>query len=317
MLESVHIQRDATNSWYSEVNISGSDLIIYHDETGLLTADNVNIWATKYGIGSGGSGGSTFATQSLYATQSLTASYVAFDGNRSITRNDPSFDGITVGGTTVVDFLNNFFFPFSSATVNINTGATYYQTGSVQTVTANGTVTLNSETVFGSGSVWKSGTQWQNFNIPGYSYSFNDTNVSTNQTYETFVQVGNNGSPTLIHSSINSVNFIYPFLYGMSATPGLSGTALYNALSKDVSPFGNKSHNLIGTAVYIYFAYPSTYADLVHVYDPNLFDIITSFTETIVSVTSTGLINNWAINYKVYQLELVADPFGVYQFNFS
>lgn len=52
-LESVHIQRDATNNWYAQINISGSNIIVYHDETGSLTADNISVWAAKYGIGGG------------------------------------------------------------------------------------------------------------------------------------------------------------------------------------------------------------------------------------------------------------------------
>jgi hypothetical protein len=117
-LESAHIQRDKTNSFYEQVNISGSDLVIYHDSSGSLTADRISVWATKYGIAVGGSlvssswasssisssyaltasfalngggtGGSSnssswasssvqayYATQSLYATQSITASYVS------------------------------------------------------------------------------------------------------------------------------------------------------------------------------------------------------------------------------------------------
>jgi len=54
-LESVFIQRDATNAYYEQINISGSDLMIYHKEDGTLTADKVSVWASKYGIGGGGS----------------------------------------------------------------------------------------------------------------------------------------------------------------------------------------------------------------------------------------------------------------------
>ena len=79
MLESAHIQRDKTNSYYEEINISGSDLVIYHDENGFLTADNVSVWATKYGIGSGGqtlsSSWASASYVSQYASQSISASY--------------------------------------------------------------------------------------------------------------------------------------------------------------------------------------------------------------------------------------------------
>ena len=71
-LESAFVQRDPTNTYYDQINISGSDLIIYHDSTGTLTADKVNVWATRYGIGQG-----TFAGSASYASRSLSSSYAA------------------------------------------------------------------------------------------------------------------------------------------------------------------------------------------------------------------------------------------------
>lgn len=50
-LESAFIQRDEYNRWYEEINISGSDLIIYHDENGKINADRISVWASKYGLG--------------------------------------------------------------------------------------------------------------------------------------------------------------------------------------------------------------------------------------------------------------------------
>ena len=73
-LESAFVQRDPTNSYYGQVNISGSDLIIYHDSTGTLTADKVSVWAAYYAIGSSGSVAS--------ASYSISASYAP--GNPSI-----------------------------------------------------------------------------------------------------------------------------------------------------------------------------------------------------------------------------------------
>lgn len=112
-LESAFIQRATNNQYYEQINISGSDLVIYHDASGSLTADKITTWATKYNIASGGTSVSCswashsftaetasfastcsvfilfdvtrsvsaiatqsfYSTQSLYATQSLTASY--------------------------------------------------------------------------------------------------------------------------------------------------------------------------------------------------------------------------------------------------
>lgn len=255
---------------------------------------------------------------SVTSSYSQTSSITVFNGNRAIKRNDPDFVGINVGGTDVVSFLNNFFFPFIGATVSINSGTSYFETGSAPTITINGAVTPNDELIFGTGSVLRDSLVFATMSVPPYPYSFNDTTVSSSHTYQTFVQVDNNGSPTLINSSTKTISFIYPFLYGLSSTIGLSGNTLYTTLTKDITPVGNKTYNFSGNVVYIYVAYPSSYADLIHIYDPNLFDILTSFEYSgSVPVTSSGLVNNWTNTYKVYRLKTLADPSGNYQFRFS
>lgn len=76
-LEAAFVQRDKTNQYYEQVNISGSNLVIYIDETGSLTADRVSVWAAKYGIGSGGSSlSSSWASSSISASYAGTASYL-------------------------------------------------------------------------------------------------------------------------------------------------------------------------------------------------------------------------------------------------
>lgn len=93
-LESAFIQRDNANQYYEQVNLSGSDLVIYHDENGLLTADKVLVWATKYGIGAGGQALSSswashsyvaeYASQSISTSVSLTASYLIGGSDLSV-----------------------------------------------------------------------------------------------------------------------------------------------------------------------------------------------------------------------------------------
>ena len=78
-LESAFFQRNSTNAYYEQINISGSDLIIYHDSTGKITADKVGVWASYYGIGSGGSGvvsGGSYNISASWASSSLSASYI-------------------------------------------------------------------------------------------------------------------------------------------------------------------------------------------------------------------------------------------------
>ncbi len=265
-------------------------------------------WAitASYAMNGGSSGSSV---SSSYAS---TSSIVPFNGNRSITRT--GYTGLDVGGSDVDTFLNNFFFPFISATVSDSGGGTF-QTGTLQTINVLSTITVNSETSFGSASVFRDSLLWNTEpSIPPYSFTFTDTNVSSSQTYQTFVQVGNNGSPTNISSNTTTVSFIFPYLWGLSTTSSLSGSALYNAFPSHVVNEGDQTIDFNGTAVYIYFAYPSTYPNLSSILDPNSFQVIGSFNETIASVTSTGLTNNWTTNYKIYQTQLVSSPDGNFQF---
>lgn len=98
-LESAFIQRDLTNTYYDQINISGSDLIIYHDSDGNLTADKVSIWASHYGIGSGGSPlSSSWASSSLSSSYALTASYVIGGGGSGISTTVSYIKGIKWNG---------------------------------------------------------------------------------------------------------------------------------------------------------------------------------------------------------------------------
>lgn len=112
---------------------------------------------------------------------------------------------------------------------------------------------------------------------------------------------------------------IYPFLYGMSEN-ALDGGTLYGTFSstKILEAQSNKTVTLNGSLQYIYFAYPATYANLVSIIDQNGFNVTSSFTQSTISVTSSGLGANFTTNYKVYR---TVDPTsvisGAYQFKFS
>jgi hypothetical protein len=256
---------------------------------------------------------SSWASSSISSSYSATSSIIPFNGNRTIKRT--GYTTINAGGNDIYTFLNNFFFPFLPATVGISGGGTY-QTGSLQSPTITTTITANDETIFGSGSVFKDSALWNTkATIPPLSFTYTDTNISSNHSYQSSIQVDNNGVPTIISSTTTSATFIYPYLWGMSATPGLSGTSLYSAFTSQLVTSGNKTVALNGSTVYIYFCYPSTYAALTSILDPNSFETIGSFDySSSVSVTSVGLTNNWTNTYKVYRSTLVADPAGNFQF---
>jgi hypothetical protein len=298
-LESAFFQRDPENGVYHQINITGSDLIVYHSSSGELTADKISEWIKKYNIGGD-------------ATESESASYMFFDGDRPITRTPHV--GINVETDTVVDFLERFFFPFIGATITINDGITYYEQGTSQNVSVFGNIIAGTENVFGDGRVTRTGTTFYTFPSAS-SYSTIDSNMTSNQMYQAYMEVGNNGSPTEIYSSIKTISFIYPYLYGMSTTSGLSGTNLYSEMNKLIQIQGVKSVNLVGVSTYIYFCFPDNYSDLISIKDPSNFEVLTSFDYfPSVSVTSVGLSSDWTRNYKVYRLKLQADPNGVFTF---
>jgi hypothetical protein len=304
-LDAVFVQRTGENEYYEQINISGSNSIVYLNENGVIDVDRISDWATKYGIGSGGS--------------SDTASYVPFNGDRAITRNDPDFLGLNVGGESTVEFLNNFFFPFLASTMTLSSiGTTLRETGSGHTVPLSGTITGNSETIFEStGSVFKGGVLYAPFNS-GSTYSITPNDIVTGSSgtssysYQSRIWVDNNGSPGFIYSNTRTVSYIFPYLYGTSPIEGLSGTTLYNELTKSVSNQGDKTGIVMGgLGVYIYFCYPDSYPDLTSIKNPSLLEFISAFEYSgSVPVTSSGagLAVDWMRNYKVYRTILQSDP---------
>jgi hypothetical protein len=305
-LDAVFVQRTGENEYYEQINISGSNSIVYLNENGVIDVDRISDWAIKYGIGSGGS--------------SDTASYVPFNGDRAITRNDPDFLGLNVGGESTVEFLNNFFFPFLASTMTLSSITTLRETGSGHTVPLSGTITGNSETIFEStGSVFKDNVLYEAF-ASASTYSVTTDNVVgsggvSSYSYRSRYWVGNNGSPGLIYSSTRTVSYIFPYFYGTSTDASLSGNTLYTTLTKSVVSQGTKTVSMSGTTVYMYYCFPDSYADLTSIKDPNLFEILTAFDYFgSVSVISSGLTVDWTRNYKVYRTILQSDPNGSYIF---
>ncbi len=246
-----------------------------------------------------------------------TSSFIYFDGNRTIKRSP--YTTLNVGGSNIKEFIENFFFPFLTASVLVASGGTYYyETGSTQTFSISSTITANDETSFGSSSIYRDGIQWYSTTDPTpMSFAVSDSNISSSHAYTTKVQTGNNGSPTIISSNSRTASFIFPYLWGMSSTPGLSGNSLYTTFTRQVVSQGNKTVSLVGNVVYIYFAYPVSYPVLTSILDPNSFEAITNFQYSAsVPVTSSGLSTNWMANYKVYRTTLLSDPNGNHQFKY-
>jgi hypothetical protein len=120
-------------------------------------------------------------------------------------------------------------------------------------------------------------------------------------------------------SNSKTINWVYPFFYGMVDSDLTDGTGIYSSsLTKLIKTKSNKSITLNGDFKHIYFAYPSSYGDLNNIKDPNNFDITGQFTKYSGNVSSTGLDENYSnISYNIYSTyPNLVNASGTYKFNF-
>jgi hypothetical protein len=255
--------------------------------------------------------------------------YDSFNGNRPIkqTAANPSLAG-NVGGTTIIEFLNNYFFPFIPATISINSGTTY-EIGTSNSVNINGTVTANDETSFSNGlvkrihpdtaSVFSFGSNL-NYSTSVTFAPIKDSSSTLEHRFAAFQDVDNNGNPTTINSSTMILRSVYPFLYGVNSDSTLTngGTSAYTGLTKLVASKSNKTVTLNGTG-YVYFAFPASYGDLISIIDQNSFEQLTAFTKYVSNVSSSALTNNWTnTSYHIYRSNSPTNPSNWnYQFKFN
>jgi len=143
------------------------------------------------------------------------------------------------------------------------------------------------------------------------SILLNATNVSTNTTYTVTITDG-----TTTNQDTESINFVYPFLYGDSTS--LLTTTHYIDLTKLIQTKANKTVIFNSSLKYFWFGYPASYGDLVQISDQNGFDVTSGFTKLpSVSVTSSGLDNNWTVNYIFYRTTEITTINGNYTFKFN
>ena len=221
-----------------------------------------------------------------------------FDGTRTVSRAHLP-NGQSMGTSNVVEFLNAVFFPFLNATISLSVSPTLVEEGTLQDVTCSGSVTANDETVFSNAYVDPSVGANITFTAQAGAYSVQQTGVSVDTSYRSYITTGNSGR---IGSPTRSINFVYPYFWGMTAADlTAGGNPLYLALTKAIQNRGNKAVTYDGNLQYIYFAYPAAYGDLTSIKDPSNLEAFTSFTKYVVNVTSSGLDTDWTVSYNVYR----------------
>ncbi len=234
-----------------------------------------------------------------------------FNGNRLVTRN--GIPNVNVGGTTIKEFLENYFFPFVNATISINNVASVYEVGMSVTLSYVGSVTLNDESGVHNGRIMKlSPIEEEAYNFgtaEGYNVGIGGQTNIVPATYTTRVETTGDDEGVTVYSSIRYQYFVYPYLYGVNAADISTGGTIGIVLTNLVERTGTKAVTLTGTG-YIYYAFSASYGDLTSIKDHNGFEQLSSFTKTTANVTSVGKTIDWTTSYKIYKLNSTTAPSG-------
>lgn len=249
-----------------------------------------------------------------------------FNSDRPILRVPQAGDNI--GGSTITDWLNYWYFTEPTLSLALSPTTTIYEVGDTAYVTVSGStsnpgsatltagalrITTTSDTLdaFGTGTSFTGAISFapQKDSTADYkalTYSF--------QATQSWVSGGESGTAS---SSTKTITAVYPVLYGMSATDFTLGGSPYTGLTKLVEAEGNKSVTLTGSG-YIYYAIPTNWGDsnLSVIYDHNGFNVTAAFDSYLITIASSGLVNNWSRQYRLYKLNMTTVTAG-YEYTFN
>jgi hypothetical protein len=249
-----------------------------------------------------------------------------YNSNRQILRV-PSV-GTNIGGSTVIDWLNYWYFSAPTLPLTLSPSTAVYEVGDSTAISMSGTVSNPGGATLSNGLLRTLSPldTLNNFNA-GTSYSGNivfvptkdSTSLYKNLTYtfrasQAWVFGSESGTA---NSPDRTIQAVYPVLYGMSNTDLSSTGNPYTELTKLVQTEGNKTVSLNGSG-FIYYAVPKSWSDfdLSQIIDHNGFNVTPSFTAYDITVTSSGKVNNWSQDYKLYKLNTTTTTSNyAYQFN--
>ena len=150
-----------------------------------------------------------------------------------------------------------------------------------------------------------------------FTYSINNSSISTYGYTLTIRDIVN-----LTAISTFNINTYYPYFYGMTTlynSASITSFSGLNSLLKSINNKGNQSLNISGINSYFYFMYPSYYGTLNKIYDPNNFVVTSSFTYSIVIISSPNSYwSNQSYYMYVYYVNgnYLTTTNGVWQFQF-
>lgn len=256
-----------------------------------------------------------------------TGTTALFDGNRSVLRVPSPGDNLATA--TIDEWLEWWYFTAPTIAVTQSPTTTVFEVGTSNQLIYNGTVTNPGGATLSNGYFFESSPSADTLVTFAAATSFADTiqftptKDSTSrykqsqysfQGTQSWLFGSESGTAT---SSAKTIYGAYPVLYGMSAIDLSVGGDPYTVLTKLVQQEGNKTVSLTGSG-YIYYAIPKTWGDftLSQIIDHNGFDVTPSFTAYDITVSSSGLTNNWStVDYKLYKLNTTTITSGyAYQF---
>lgn len=235
----------------------------------------------------------------------------SFNWDRKITGSFAQ--GTTIGGTDLKAGIEKALFPFKEASISID-GLPLQMTGNQYAPNIKGQITMNSESTIYERRVVRTDGGIILTKPVSNTINYTAPAISSSASYRIEADTENNGIPKTIASATETVEFVYPFMWGMHSDPNLSGTNLFNAFAKQTQKNGEKSVTYNDADKYIYFCQPFSYPELTSILDPNNFQFLKDFTKSTRSVTSTGLFANWAADYRVYILGPTTVNNGTFKF---
>ena len=142
-----------------------------------------------------------------------------------------------------------------------------------------------------------------------YTLSAQDSGISR-YTLTSGATSNQDGVPNSVSDSV-TLDLVYPYFWGVDPTDvpmiigSVSANSILSNLTKAVERQSNKTSVTLSGTGYIYFMYPVSYGYLgtqsgdVAIRDGNGFDISSSFTYSIMTLTSPS--SYWGTNYLVYK----------------
>jgi hypothetical protein len=293
---------DALLNYSPEIRLTGTNVVY---TTGNQTISGVKNFASR----------PTFNGSGLALTGDLGAANTAFSGNRAITRT--TINGVTPGGSDVVTFLNNLFYPFVGATISLN-GYSIQELGTTfVNVPFTTNITPNSETSITNLSLFSNGNSIVSNLTPVIGNNVvNNTilSLTSNSILAARINVNDNGTPTQI-SGTTLVQFEAPHYFG-SGINNLQSPPnnMKSVLIKQPIMTEPSSRTLsVTTSGFYYFVYPDNWGPLskiTAVSPPLDFNISTDFITGNVTLT---LENNANYLYRFYKntTSIILNNYGI------